>query len=44
VRDLAVLRGDGSAELAESLTVNAERVFGFAGSPALVPPGTVERR
>jgi TatD DNase family protein len=39
LRDLAELRGDDAAELANSVTANAGRVFGFAGSPALVTPG-----
>lgn len=38
LRDLAALRGDDAAELANSVTANAERMFGFAGSPPLVTP------
>jgi TatD DNase family protein len=39
LRDLAELRADDPAELAGSVTANAERVFGFASSPALVTSG-----
>jgi TatD DNase family protein len=41
LRDLAQLRGVEPAELAEALAANAERVFRFAESPALVPPGDI---
>lgn len=38
LRDLAALRGDDAAELANSVTANAERVFGFTASSPLVTP------
>jgi TatD DNase family protein len=38
LRDLAALRGDDAAELANSVTANAERMFGFTVSPHLVTP------
>src|SRR5215470_14272663 len=38
LRELAALRGDDAAELANSVTANAERVFGFTVSARLVTP------
>ena len=39
LRDLAELRGEDSAELAKSVTANAERVFGFGSTPDPITPG-----